>query len=235
MDRRFESFVPLALGVIPVDVLSTRPCHGNKHEHGGLARESTKQREQKAWWGHNRVVALRCYALDKELRTPRGEDLPLPHTRTTATRFQRKMAQVQTTQVVTTQMQAQTQVQAHLAVVNACKLRHRRCRRRGLSGNGVSRFTEFRSSLEFSKSPRGLRAHKTRLVFHIHFTCRRQEGNHDVLLRPFMMTTTAIFRKNNTLVPDKQVLRFLVPDKQVRTTESSILSVVYAICRIPQF
>ena len=51
---------------------------------------------------------------------------------------------------------------------------------------------------------------------------RIEEGNHDVLLRPFMMTTTAIFRKNNTLVPDKQVLRFLVPDKQVRTTNSSM-------------
>ena len=38
--------------------------------------------------------------------------------------------------------------------------------------HGVSRFTESRSSLEFSKSPRGLRAHKPRLfsqAFHITF------------------------------------------------------------------
>ena len=125
VDRRCESFVPLALGVIPVDVLSTRPCHGNKHARQGSPRESAKQREGKAWRGHNRVVALGCYAIEQRTSKPEGRRFVIATKRTTATRFQSKMTQVQTTQVQTTQVQT-TQVQAHLAVVKQIRRRRRR-------------------------------------------------------------------------------------------------------------
>ena len=88
--------------------------------------------------------------LDGFTKKPEGRRFVVATERTTATRFQSKMMMAQTTQVQTTQVQAQTQVQAHLAVVKEIRCRRRRCRRRpGLSGHGVSRFTESRSSLEF--------------------------------------------------------------------------------------